>query len=853
MNANNQNNYINEAEIRKTLQVLKPSGQLFEIRVIDTASRRILSGYFDNVDVCIKSLSHTELKGKNVHFTLQRVKSDCKSRSQYNKIMFSKVTTSDKEIEAYDWLFVDVDPERTSGTSSTDVELQSAYQTAKRVQEYLAGRGFKEPVKAISGNGAHLLYKIDLENTNQNQNIVEKCLKVISLYMSDDKCKVDTANSNPGRVCKLYGTLAQKGTSTPERPHRLSRIVSVPENIECTPLSVLQKLAKELPDETRNYSNSSRKYSDFDIESWMHEHGLNYNSKAYGETMMYILDECPFDSNHKAPDAKIFQYSNGKIGFKCWHNSCSDKHWKDVRRLLEPDAYNRTASGSSQESDRRPPRDNSSAGPAPSVDSDPIRPNYEDVRSRRKLLSTIQRIDPFNKAEYRDCTDLSNGKLFADVYYSKCRYNTTAKAWAVYDGRRWLKDQDNKVVEGYAKDLVWALGKYAADVGDKYYSRGIASLNGIIKRNNMVRDAASYYKIRTEVFDKDPYLLNCQNGVLNLRTFEFMPHDPDLMLSKIAGVSYDPTARAELFESCVEDYMQNDHDLVVYLQQVLGYALLGEDVQEKCYFFYGPTSRNGKSTLIETIGTLLTEGEYAACIQAETLARSFRNGSSHSEDVARLAGARFVHANEPAKDMKLDASRLKQFTGRDSVTTRKIFEGSFEFKPAFTLFIACNSRPVIDDDSLFTSGRINVIPFNRHFSEDEQDKRLKAKLLSPESLSGILNWLLDGLRLLYQRDERLIIPEAVKEATADYRAQNDKTMLFFRNCMTYERGGMVDAQTVFATYKEWCANDGLMGMGRNEFYNDLRNKSLLVDHITIAGKTVRNMVINHKLKAETMQ
>lgn len=252
------------------------------------------------------------------------------------------------------------------------------------------------------------------------------------------------------------------------------------------------------------------------------------------------------------------------------------------------------------------------------------------------------------------------------------------------------------------------------------------------------------------------------------------------MLATISGVKYDPEATSELWERFIDDVTQGDKDTAIYLQKAMGYGLTG-DTSEECFFtLYGATTRNGKGTLMETYMALV--GGYGRAARPETIAQKDKtNSNAPTEDIARLAGARVVNISEPGKQMVLSASLVKTLTGRDTINARFLNENSFEFVPQFKLFINTNHLPKVTDPTVFDSGRVKVVPFNRHFSEEEQDKTLKRRLRQTENLSGILNWCLDGLRLL--QETGLDAPRTVREATAQYRRDSDKIARFVDEMM----------------------------------------------------------------------
>ena len=469
-----------------------------------------------------------------------------------------------------------------------------------------------------------------------------------------------------------------------------------------------------------------------------------------------------------------------------------------------------------------------------------------DKDNKKKLLNTISEMDPAHNEFYRGCGDMDNGRLFADVFKDMCRYNVSAKEWYTYDGKRWIKDLEGKTAEGLAMVLTKALIIYSAEVGDKYYTQAVSKLQARSKRMNMLRDAESFYKVRTEDFDQDPYLFNCQNGVIDLRTRELLDHDPAHMLSKISNVYYDRSCKCDLFEQVLDQLMCGDQSLVKYLQQVFGYSLTGENTQEECYMFYGATTRNGKSTLLDTMEYLF--GDYAMNIQPETLAKQDRNSRNASGDIARLKDVRLVHMSEPPKRMNIDVALLKQLLGRDQVTARRMYEEEFQFIPVFKLMINTNFLPLVTDDTLFASGRIKVIPFMRHFKPEEQDKHLKSKLKTRESISGIFNWILEGLGVYCENNEVLDVPDAVTNATEEYREKSDKIKCYISECLAPAPGYTVTGGRVYDNYSKWCEQNGYKVENKRNFFDELRAKGMLHDRGTINGVSERNIIKEYTFK-----
>ena len=326
---------IDNGKIKEALQLIKEDGQLFEIRILK--GRKIISGYFTDVDRLLEAFNTVDLRGANIFYTLNSIDMACYSREQKDCFREAKITTGDKDITSYQWLLVDLDPVRSTGVSSTKEEVVKAYEVGRRIVEYLRERDFPAPIMALSGNGIHLLYRIALGNTPENERLIERCLKALDFMFTDRYIEIDKKVFNPARISKLYGTTAQKGSSTKERPHRMARIITKPDKVELVRKELLEKLAAEYV-EVQPVQKNRR--GSFDIDGWISEHGIRVvRVDRWKDTTKYVLEECPFDSSHKAPDATIIKQPSGAIAFKCFHNSCSGHDWHELRLKYEPDAY----------------------------------------------------------------------------------------------------------------------------------------------------------------------------------------------------------------------------------------------------------------------------------------------------------------------------------------------------------------------------------------------------------------------------------------------------------------------------------------------------------------------------------
>lgn len=456
---------------------------------------------------------------------------------------------------------------------------------------------------------------------------------------------------------------------------------------------------------------------------------------------------------------------------------------------------------------------------------------------KKTLESTLKEIH----AENYETSDKGNARLFADIFKDKHRYCSTRKDFMLFDGKRWIDDLEGLSARKSAKELSDALIRYAVTVDtDGKYLKAVTPLCNLRNRNNMLQDSRDLSYFTNEQLDVNDYILNVQNGTLDLSGDKpiFMEHSPDMLLSKICNVNYEPSAKCEVWEKFINEIMQNDKSKIEYLQKIAGLSLTGNTSEETAFILYGSTTRNGKSTFCETLIYLL--GDYALTMRPETLATKQNTDSRQANgDVARLCGCRFVNASEPPKRMLFDTALLKSLLGRDSITARFLHQREFEFIPKFKLVINTNYLPVITDDTIFSSGRLNVVSFDRHFEPHEQDKHLKDKLRRKEELSGILNWCLEGLRL-YRKDG-LKAPEAVQKATNAYRADSDKIGNFINECLK-KTDTNSKAKEIYDCYVKWCSDNGYGIENKGNFFAEMKNKGLFATSGTVTGKTVKNVI-----------
>lgn len=460
----------------------------------------------------------------------------------------------------------------------------------------------------------------------------------------------------------------------------------------------------------------------------------------------------------------------------------------------------------------------------------------------REQIDIIQRLRELDAIRNYEVNDLENSRLFFELFGGACVYNATAGKYMNYIENRWVQDAgENLGTKDKIKRFTDIMELYARETGENDYIKKVRMLKIRKNRNNILRDAEDLRYITADSLDNDIHLLNVQNGTIDLRGKEpiFREHAPDDYITKICNVKYDTAARSEQWEKFVDEVMQGDKDKIRYLQKLCGISLTGETNEEKFYILLGTESRNGKSTFCETITHML--GDYAMTMQAESLAKkSHRDSRNASGDIARLRGARLVIVNEPDKGMVLDAALIKTLTGGDKITARHLYSAEFEFRPQLKLVINTNYLPQVTDDTIFASGRVNVVTFNKQFSEEERDIHLKDRLKKEKELSGVLNWCLDGLRLY--RKEGLKAPECVRYENEKYRKDSDKIQQFLDEQMTKSENEYTGLRDVFKQYSDWCREGGLHAGGLHLFKSEMMKKTTVIDRKMIKGKAINNAI-----------
>ena len=401
--------------------------------------------------------------------------------------------------------------------------------------------------------------------------------------------------------------------------------------------------------------------------------------------------------------------------------------------------------------------------------------------------------------------------LFGECYKKDTRYCPEAKSWYTYEGGRWQKDVGSLLVSQKIKEFTRLMALYCGEIRDddrrKQYMTFVSKMGDRRFRDRLMKDAADGMRIEAAEFDKHPFVINCKNGTYDLKKDTFREHNWEDFLTMQTNFDYaveKPICKR--WERFIDEITEGDQDKADYLQRALGYSILGTSNEECMFILHGKTTRNGKSTLLDAVQHLL--GDYSTVAPVELICRADRqrNAENATSTLAGLKGRRFVTMAESDTSGKLDEAVIKQYTGGESITARRLYENAMTFKPQFTLWLSCNDLPAVRDKSLFASDRVRVIEFNRHFSDQEQDKTLKKYFESEEAMRGIFTWLVQGYHKY--RAYGLQMSGSMQKVIRQYEKDNDIVLQFLEDRCEQDPLDVIKAKALYDTYKSWCRSNG---------------------------------------------
>ena len=438
------------------------------------------------------------------------------------------------------------------------------------------------------------------------------------------------------------------------------------------------------------------------------------------------------------------------------------------------------------------------------------------------------------------------------VYYFKnqIRYNfKPLNRWFIWESTRWALDNGNKVYE-YSDKTVKRMYEEALQYDDESerstLSKWAAQSDTAQKKKNMVFLTSTNQSIVIDIgnFDKHHWLLNTLNCTLDLSNGEIVEgeHNPNDYITKIAPVNYDPSSKCPKWIKFIDEIFNGDDELIVFVQRAVGYSLIG-DTSEQCLFFCYGSGKNGKSVFLKTLEMLF--GDYFYKAPNEMIIQNKNN--TIPSDIAGMRGKRLVITSEIEDNRRLNESRIKDLTGGDRITARKLYGDWFDFDPTHKLWIYGNHKPAIHGDDKGIWRRLKIIPFTVTISDEKQVPMHYLLDSFSNELSGILNWALNGYLQHFERGLR--VPDTVSKATSEYRSEMDVIGNFLNEHCIKDQNKSILSKILWNKYKEWANELGEHYVVSNrKFNNKLRERGFEVK----PGTDNKTFVYGINLKQEVV-
>ncbi len=445
--------------------------------------------------------------------------------------------------------------------------------------------------------------------------------------------------------------------------------------------------------------------------------------------------------------------------------------------------------------------------------------------------------------------DMELGRLFADLFRDQLRYEPEAGLFYYFNGKYWEADLGGLHTDLLCKLFVDMLMAHQSDFfGREWedYAKAMGRYRAQAARARLVKDVRSELRVGADSFDENAYMLNVANCTIDLRTFETHPHRASDMLTKCMHAVYAPRAACELWEAVLARSFGGDVGTMGYFQKALGMSVLG-DTSRAVLHTLGFVPRSGKTVIMGAVVNLLGTGRagYSCVVPGDTFEKSSKpNGAAAREDLMLMRGTRVAVVNESSQGMVLDAALVKQITGGDLVTARGNYEKFSTFKMLCNIFIVTNYMPTVTDRTVFESKRMRVVPFDHAVPPAEQDTALGSKLATPASMSGILNWLLDGARKY--TDEGLEPSDAVVEKTMEVEQKTDYVARFIEEELVETDVPRNSLKQVHDGYQKWC-RPHITPLGKDDFEKELKRHGIAVLDDRKCG--IRNPVIGFALRS----
>lgn len=436
-----------------------------------------------------------------------------------------------------------------------------------------------------------------------------------------------------------------------------------------------------------------------------------------------------------------------------------------------------------------------------------------------KVMQSPARVTRVELDAADPCTDKANAIRIRDHLGNDLLY-VTGMGWALWNGTRW--DTRGLPAQGYVTqhldhivradavrlakhEQMQATPKEFQRAGHLFkFAKHAGDLMGIRRAMAL---AEPMLAVSANELDKDPWMLGCNNGTIDLRTGQLRPPDRDQLITKSTRVDYDPGATCPTWDAFLQRIFRGRPEILPFLQRLAGFWLTGLTDPQYLVVLYG-TGSNGKTTMVKTLAAAM--GDYAGPASPDLLMA--KHGSEHPTGMADLQGLRFVYAVESGEGGRLNEERVKALTGSDTIKARRMREDFFSFEPSHKLAMLTNHKPLIRGRDEGIWRRVKLVPYLERITGNEVDPSLVTRLAA--EYPGILRWMVEGARMFHEDGGRLTPPESVDDATNAYRTESDVLGAFVsEECLLDEKASALTSE-LYLVYTSWCDDNGERPMSK---------------------------------------
>lgn len=449
-------------------------------------------------------------------------------------------------------------------------------------------------------------------------------------------------------------------------------------------------------------------------------------------------------------------------------------------------------------------------------------------RKRIKRSKALEVDMKINLKDYKP-NEFGLGTLFADTHGDTVKYLTKQKMYRIWNQEKgvWVCDESeqiNEIVKEFIMEEMPMLIKKTEDNNvRKSFETLIKHRDNMASVSSILKCARSRPNMTATTDDFDIYdnLLNLKNGVLNLDTCDFLKHNKEYMMTKTMNVLFDKDAEDRTWNKFLQVLSNQDKDWCKYLLRTIAYMLRGNPTDHCMFIWYGPRARNGKTTFSKAL--LHIFNNYGTTLPPNTLAKSKnRIGDKPNPDIIRLVGERFVNIPETDKEYHLNSALIKSLTGGDAMAIRDLYSSYQDFENKGVFVLHSNHLPKVDDDTIFTSGRIVVIPFEHFLEENERDPQMFQKLTTEKAKSSLLNLLIKAVKKNKQYGIKTNQPKRVIAETQKYINQADTIEWFIKENIAKKYGEWIKTELLVSRYDNWAKENRLASISTNALTSALK-------------------------------